>query len=273
MAQENQTETVSSAGVPASNDWWMYHADERHSGNAAGHSDISSTSVQKLVSRHVIQLGQAIISVPAIVQGSIYVGTRSGSSGGILYKMNLATGAIQGTFAVPFAGGGTWESGIGSTPAVVQGRVYFTSLDGKAYCIDAATMKQVWATDFRHPDPTHNQFLLVLDWATLQDAWPTTIGSDHVRRYNIPHQPMYANPDEVALSSPAVVNDVVFVTTNAAALYAFNVANGTLLWQASDLGTPPRGSQAFDIINIGPAIYGNAVVIGTGAGKVHIYTF
>lgn len=546
MAEESQAEAISSAGSPPSNDWWMYHADERHSGNAAGHSDITSTSVQKLVSRHVIQLGQAVISVPAVVQGSIYIGTRSGNSGGTLYKINLVTGAIQGTFAVPFAGGGTWESGIGSTPAVVQGRVYFTSLDGKAYCVDATTMKQVWATDFRHPDPAHNQpmnrlpaacwssplvingrvyvgsglgeddtgtvgttfgfvhcldaatgrviwmfctnkfssqsdnqpnvlprslvtgsvlagytlandppskgasvwsscvysqklnriyvgtgnpdpdqqlpnadyasgvlaldagsgafkgffqpspsdsyrtddldvdtppspllfsragndilaigskngsfflldpnsmqaikrrqllpriggdgfpgdrstpiptvdrhatdgvgnenhsgtystaavhnglgrlfvglggwqdathpsidtpttpFLRVLDWTTLQDAWPTTIGNDHVKRYNIPHQPMYANPGEVALSSPAVVNDVVFVTTNAAALYAFNVANGTMLWQANDLGTPSRGSQAFDIINIGPAVYGNAVVIGTGAGKVHIYSF
>jgi glucose dehydrogenase len=34
---------------------------------------------------------------------------------------------------------------------------------------------------------------------------------------------------EVGLSSPAVVNDVVFVTTNAAALYAFDVANGHCL--------------------------------------------
>jgi len=69
-----------------------------------------------------------------------------------------------------------------------------------------------------------------------------------------------------------VVNDVVFVTTNAAALYAFDVSNGTMLWQANDLGTPPRGSHALDFINMGPAVYGNTVVIGTGAGKLHIYS-
>ncbi len=71
----------------------------------------------------------------------------------------------------------------------------------------------------------------------------------------------------------ALVNGVVFVTTNAAALYAFDTLSGKLLWQANDLGTPPRGSQAADIVNIGPAVYGNYVVIGTGASKLHIYTF
>lgn len=107
---------------------------------------------------------------------------------------------------------------------------------------------------------------------TLHDAWPTAIGADGVRRYTFPSQPMYANPGEVALSSPAVVNDVVFVTTNAAAFYAFNVANGQYLWQANDLGTPPRGQPALDFVNMGPAIYGNYVVIGTSTGKLHIYS-
>jgi glucose dehydrogenase len=127
--------------------------------------------------------------------------------------------------------------------------------------------------DATHPsiDTPTTPFIRVLDWQTLYDAWPTTVGADHIRRYSIPNQPMYANPGEVALSSAAVVNDVVFVTTNAAALYAFDVVQGHVLWQADDLGTPPRGAPALDFINMGPAIYGNYVVIGTGAGKLHIY--
>ncbi len=529
------------AGTTPSNDWWMYHGDERHSGNAAGHSNITTSTVQKLISRHKIVLDNAIISVPAIVQGKIYVGTKSINGGGTLYKVDLATGTINGTFHVPFAGGGVWNSGIGATPAVVNGKVYTSTLDGKIYCIDAASMKQVWVTDLRHVDVAHNQpmsrptaacwtsplvvngkvyvgtglgeddttvfgfvycidattgnvhwvfctnkfagavenspnvlpksavsdpvphgyihattdppskgasvwsscayskklnriyvgtgnadpdgplprdayscgvlsldadtgifkgffqqvqadsyraddldadvppgptiftqggvemlaigckngsfflldattmkcvkrrqllpktggdgfpgdgskpiatvdvhtpdltenhagvystaavdagqgrifvglggwqdpthtsidthttpFMRALDWNTLHDAWPTVVGSDGVRRYNIAGQPMYTNPREVALSSPALVNGVVFVTTNAAAFYAFDALSGRLLWQANDLGTPPRGSQAADIVNIGPAIYGDYVVIGTGAGKLHIYTF
>ena len=89
MAEKRLTEAVPDAGSPPSNDWWMYHADERHSGNAAGPSAIRSASVQKLVSRHVIQLDHAIISVPAIVGGCIYVGTRSGNNGGHSIRLTL----------------------------------------------------------------------------------------------------------------------------------------------------------------------------------------
>lgn len=533
-------EDIAQAANPPSTDWWMYHGDERHSGNAAGPSNISSSTVHTLVSRHKLTLNAPIISVPAIVQGKVYIGTRSAKNGGTLYKIDIATGAINGTFAVPFAGGGVWESGIGGTPAVVSGKVYFSALDGKIYCVDANTLTQVWATDLRHPDLAHNQpmnrptaacwtsplvvngkvyvgtglgeddvvafgfvycldaatgrviwlfctnkfagaaenspnvlpksavsgpvppgfthansdppikgasvwsscaysqkfnrvyvgtgnpdpdgvlpnphyasgvlsldattgafkgffqpapedsyrpddldvdippsptlftqagtelvaigskngsfflldagtmkcikrrqllpriggdgfpgdgskpvptvdvhtadssenhagtystatvhvgqgrlfvglggwqddthpsidshstpFIRALDWATLHDVWPTTVAADGIRRYAIPNQPMYANPGEVGLSAAAVVNDVVFVTTNAAALYAFDVAKGSVLWQADDLGTPPRGSQALDFVNMGPAIYGNFVVIGTSAGKLHIYS-
>jgi outer membrane protein assembly factor BamB len=528
-------------GQSPSNDWWMYHGNERHDGNAAGHSDITSTSVHRLVSRHKLTLDNPIISVPAIVQGKIYVGTKSPKSGGTMYKIDIATGAVNATFPVPFAGGGVWDSGIGATPAVINGRVYFSSLDGKIYCLDATALKPVWVIDLRNPDLAHNQpmsrptaacwtsplvvngkvyvgsglgedaevtfgfvycldaatghiiwlfctnkltdsaenspnvlpksavngplprgftrasidppakgasvwsscvyshkfnriyvgtgnpdpdgvlpnphyasgvlsldadtgafkgffqpapedsyrpddldvdmpssptlftqagrevlaigskngsfflldagtmqcikrrqllpriggdgfpgdgskpvpnvdvhaadsaenhsgtyssptvhagqgrlfvglggwqdatnpsidtastpFIRALDWATLHDAWPTTLGADGIRRYAIPSQPMYANPGEVGLSSAAVVNDIVFVTTNAAALYAFNVSSGLCLWQANDLGTPSRGSTVLDITNMGPALYGNYVVIGTGAGKLHIYTF
>lgn len=540
MASDSSTGAELREGSTPSNDWWMYHGDERHSGNAAGQSAITSASVHRLVSLHKIVLNDPIISVPAIVQGKTYVGTKSPKSGGTLYKIDVASGVINGTFAVPFAGGGVWDSGIGATPAVVNGRVYFSSLDGKIYCVDATTLKQIWVTDLRNPDLAHNQpmsrptaacwtsplvvngkvyvgsglgeddtvvfgfvycldaatgkviwlfctnrfsaaaenspnvlpksavsgpvpkgfthassdppakgasvwsscaysqkynriyvgtgnpdpdgplpnahyasgvlsldantgvfkgffqpapadsyrpddldvdippspmlftqagrevlaigskngsfflldsgtmqcikrrqllprsggdgfpgdgskplhtidvhtadssenhwgtystaavhagqgrlfvglggwqdvnnpsidtastpFLRALDWVTLHDAWPTAIGADGVRRYTIPSQPMYANPGEVALSAPAVVNDVVFVTTNAAAFYAFNVANGQCLWQANDLGTPPRGQPALDYVNMGPAIYGKYVVIGTSAGKLHIYS-
>jgi outer membrane protein assembly factor BamB len=94
-----------------------------------------------------------------------------------------------------------------------------------------------------------------LDWDTLEDAWPTRVGADNVSRYTTASPPLYSS-SEVGLSSPAVVNDVVFMSTNKTALYAFDAATGLCLWTASDL---PTGRFA-----LGPAIYSNYVVMGAG---------
>jgi len=65
---------------------------------------------------------------------------------------------------------------------------------------------------------------------------------------------MYATP-EAGLSSPAVVNDVVFITTSKPGLYALDAATGLCLWSASGL--------TGDFV-LGPAIYGDFVVVGAG---------
>src|SRR5262249_43698704 len=95
-----------------------------------------------------------------------------------------------------------------------------------------------------------------LDWMTLNDVWLTTVGADGVTRYTVPQPPMYTNPGESGVSSPAVVNDVVFVSTTKPGLYALDAATGLCLWPASGL-TPT------DYI-LGPAIYGDNVVVGSG---------
>jgi hypothetical protein len=68
---------------------------------------------------------------------------------------------------------------------------------------------------------------------------------------------------EVGLSSPAVVNDLVFVSTNRSGLYALRADNGLCVWSAPSL--PQRQFV------LGPAIYGDYVVIGAGP-EVFIYT-
>ena len=91
--------------------------------------------------------------------GKAYVGTMTGAAGGNLYRIDLATGAVEKTFAVPSNGGGVWSSGVCSSPAVVEGRVYFSSVDGLAYCIDAHSFAKIWSTDLRHPDPGQDQYV------------------------------------------------------------------------------------------------------------------
>jgi outer membrane protein assembly factor BamB len=113
-------------------------------------------------------------------------------------------------------------------------------------------------------DQPTTPFLRTCDWATLDDEWPTVLGADTVTRYSTAHPPMYMS-SEAGLSSPAVANDVVFVSTSAPALYAFASANGVPLWIAPGF---PKGAYIFCL---GPAIYGNYVVAGAGS-ELLVYT-
>jgi outer membrane protein assembly factor BamB len=195
-----------------SRNWWMYHANERHTGTAAGCSDISSTSVGGLVLQSDIPVDGTVVTIPSIVDGKIYVGTGGyGTMAGTLYKIDLATGVIEGKF--PTTGNAFYSyDGIGGSPAVVGGRVYFTGIHGKVYCVDAATMTPtpphpaaIWTVDLKSADPAHNQPV--------------------------------SNPSADCWSSPLVVNGRVYVACGEGEslgtfsfVYCLDAATGTVLW-------------------------------------------
>ena len=72
---------------------------------------------------------------------------------------------------------------------------------------------------------------------------------------------MYCTPGESGLSSPAVVNNVVFCTTTKIAVYAFDVLDGRMLWK-DDLGDQTGGLSGGYGYCLGPAVYRNYVVAG-----------
>jgi outer membrane protein assembly factor BamB len=139
-------------------DWWMYHHDVEHSGRASGCSDLSSTTVSGLIRRTVPLLeGGSVVTMPAVVGGKVYVGTYNAPDGGYLYRIDLATHTTDlPPFHVPTRSP-AYAQGIGGTPAVVGGRVYFTNVAGLVYCIDANTFALIWCTDLRNPQQSHNQ--------------------------------------------------------------------------------------------------------------------
>lgn len=112
-------------------------------------------------------------------------------------------------------------------------------------------------------DGTKTPFLRALDWETLEDAWPTSTDAAGVTRYTSATPPMYTS-NEAGLSSPALVGDVVFVTTTKPALYALDASSGVCLWSAPDL--PANGR-----FPLGPAISGNYVANGVGT-DLFVYT-
>ena len=77
--------------------------------------------------------------------------------------------------------------------------------------------------------------------------------------------PMYKNAGESGISVPAVVNDVVFMSTTHVSLYAFSATDGTMLW-SDEFGAQTGGMNGGYGYCMGPAICGNYVVAG---GLVH----
>jgi outer membrane protein assembly factor BamB len=194
-------------GHSTARNWPVYHHDQRHSGLVSC-SDINASNVATLTLKHTIPLDGHMISVPAIVDGKIYAGS-STSGGGSMFRIDLASGMIDlpkfSFVTPPGLGSEQGEGGVGCTPAVTGGKVYFSCLDGKVRCLDANTFALVWVTDLRNPDAAHNQPV--------------------------------ANPGNAeGWSSPLVVNNKVYVgcgegESNAwGFVYCLNAADGKVIW-------------------------------------------
>ena len=151
-------------GIPATANWWMYHHDPQHSGVVTD-SHISKANVAHLRLRYRLPLDGPVVSVPAVVDNTIYIGIGNSrrayqQRGGTLYAVDLLTGVTRAsfTFNTPALGGARQGmAGIACTPAVIGGRVFVSGLNGCLYCLDAATLTPIWITNLRAADPLHNQ--------------------------------------------------------------------------------------------------------------------
>jgi outer membrane protein assembly factor BamB len=189
--------------------WWMYHHDEMHGGRASGFSEITTTTASSMILHHTVPLpdGGSVVTIPSIVDDKIYVGTyrRFGATGNEgLYRIDLHTGTVEDHFPVPLLGS-VYADGIGGSPALVGGRVYFSHMPGEVYCIDAADFSQVyWQISFRVPNEEKKQ---------------------PVR-----------NPQADCFTSPLVVNGKVYVgcgegENNALGfIYCLDATNGRVIW-------------------------------------------
>ena len=187
-------------------DWWMYAHDTRHTGHASGLSDINSLTVSGLYRHATVTVDGPVVSQPAIVNGKVYIGSgKSGGTGGTLYRIDLATGAVEQTLATTGSAYYSWVSGIGGTPAVTGGRVYFTGVHGTVYCVNAATFTTIWSVSLKAADFGHNQ--------------PVT------------------NPNSDSWSGPLVVNGRVYVgcgegesPTTYGFIFCLDANTGNVLW-------------------------------------------
>jgi outer membrane protein assembly factor BamB len=200
----------------------MFHGDPAHTGEVSG-SAISSSNVANLKLVTSLNVNGSILSTPAVVDGYVYCGLANSleaaaQNGGQFLKVELATGNVAATY--------TWSidaaerdthgfCGMGCTPAVVNGKVYFSAFDGKLYCLNASDLSEAWITDLRYADLKHNQ--------------PVT--------NDFANGNLQAAPKASGWSSPLVINDRVYFGIGEGEnpylysfVYCLDANSGNVIW-------------------------------------------
>jgi eukaryotic-like serine/threonine-protein kinase len=132
-----------------------------------------------------------VLSSPAVTSDTVYVG----SSDHFLYAIDRNTGAEKWKFKT--------EGRVTSSPALSGGLVYFTCYDGNAYAVDAITGAQKW----KFALAGERRFAA----AHLHGAMP--IGET------------MPDPFDFYLSSPVVVDGVVYFGSGDTDVYAVDAAS------------------------------------------------
>lgn len=192
----------------------MFRGDASHSGVYAGEGP-----------RHLKGLkwrfatGDRVVSSPVWNDGVLFFGSDDGN----VYAVDAATG-IQ-----------TWKYATGgpvpSTPAVAGGLVYVGSYDGKLHALNARTGRPVWK------------------FSTSGERRFEAKGLHGIQ----PKSQTIADPYDVFLSSPVVVQGIVCFGSGDGNVYALDAASGEVRWKF----------QTGDVVHASPAYADGAFYFGS----------
>src|SRR5581483_1989398 len=216
-----------------------------------------------------------VSSTPAVSGGTIFFGSYDGN----FYAVDAATGKLKWKFQTAgerrFAGKhlhGSQPAGelmpdpfdvFLSSPAVVQGTVYFGSGDGNVYALDTNSGAVKWTFhtgDVVHASPavvdgtvfigSWDTYFYALDSATGKEKWRFKTGEDHDIYNQVGIQ-----------SSAAVANGTVYFGCRDSNFYAVDAATGKQKWAFNNKGSWVVGS---------PAVQGSRVYFATSdSGLFH----
>ncbi len=122
-------------------DWPQFMCDGGHQGVAEGEIDPSSLGLQ-----HQIELGDALLTSPAIVGGRAFVVDQTGAA----HCVDLATGQRVWTSELD-SGDGLPVAGNASSPAVVQNRLVYGTTGGSLRFLDLDTGRPLITKRLRWP--------------------------------------------------------------------------------------------------------------------------
>lgn len=160
-----------------------------------------------------------VLSSPAVTSDTIYIG----SSDHYLYAINRGTGVEKWKFKT--------EGRITSSPAVAGGIVFFTCYDGNAYAVDASTGAQKW----KFPLAGERRF-----------------AATHLHG-SAPNGETMPDPFDFYLSSPVVVDGIVYFGSGDTNIYALDAASGQLKWKF----------KTGDVVHASPAVVDGKLYVGS----------
>ncbi len=221
-------------------EWAMFRHDLSHSG-ATGPSCILPQGTLKWV----FSTGGPIHSSPAVVNGTVYVGSQDHK----LYALDATTGDKRWEYET--------DSWVESSPAIVNGVVYIGSNDGKLYALDAQSGKKLW--DFNAMHVTSSP--AVADGIVYFGAWDYYIyaldAEQGTKLWDF-------KTDGYVTSSPAVANGIVYSGSGSQFFYALDSLSGRLRLQFkayfASVSSPAVSGQTVYFVTYGflYAIDGNA---------------
>jgi outer membrane protein assembly factor BamB len=167
----------------------------------------------------------------------------------------------------------TFKTGgaIVSSPAIADGVVYLTSMDGHLFAVDQETGKEKWNFKARMPIASSPAVsggtlyfvssagsLAAIDVATGKPKW--VFGTEFERKFEAKNLHGYPSPAQtipdawdIWTSSPAVANGKVFFGAGDGNVYAVTADTGLELWKV----------QTKDVVHASPAVFNNTVYIGS----------
>ena len=198
----------------------MYRGDAAHSGVLPARAPRRFRRI-----KWSFPTGQRIVSSPVWHDGAVLFG----SDDGHLYSVDAASGRQRWMLAT--------DGPVSSTPAVAGGRVYALSFDGHLYAANAATGEVLWK------------------FATEGERRFEARGLHGAR----PRSQTFADPFDVDLSSPLVVDGRVYFGSSDGHVYALDAASGALLWK----------HRTGDVVHASPAHADGRIFVGSWDGRLY----
>jgi eukaryotic-like serine/threonine-protein kinase len=246
----------SSSVIPSSssNDWPMFHHDPSHSGAGTGNPTLTPTLLWN-------QTIGGLVGPPTIINNILYVGTALDANNGSVYAFNAENGAQL--WNVSFVAG-PYEP---PTAPAVFGKTIFMGGWNSILALNITNGNMTW--NYFYPSPVRTE--VISSPTTLNGVAYVAFENGNIYAFNATDftQLWSSRPGiEIQYSSPAVVNDILYIgsTTTYASyvnpedgVYAVNATNGNSLWNFTNIAS----------VNSSPAVADGKVYVGSWDGTLY----